>query len=116
MRISDWSSDVCSSDLHHHAAFAGALRRQVLERDFDAAGALGYVDVERVDVQRVALPWQGLAVGGHLQAGQLVDRAARRVVARQPLRIQQGQRSEEHRSELKSLMRTSYAVSGLENK
>src|SRR3546814_9803266 len=29
MRISDWSSDVCSSDLQHHGLFVGALLGKV---------------------------------------------------------------------------------------
>src|SRR3546814_395742 len=32
MRISDWSSDVCSSDLFHHQPVAGARRRRARER------------------------------------------------------------------------------------
>src|SRR3546814_2525194 len=32
MRISDWSSDVCSSDLHYHAAYVAPRWRSTLER------------------------------------------------------------------------------------
>src|SRR3546814_15283359 len=34
MRISDWSSDVCSSDLHvHECALVGSLREQLARRN-----------------------------------------------------------------------------------
>jgi hypothetical protein len=78
---------------HHHAAFARALRRQILEADVDAAHALRYIDMKRVDVVLIARPGQHLAVRLHHQPGNLVDRTRRRVVARNPLRIQQGQRT-----------------------
>src|SRR3546814_5865797 len=38
MRISDWSSDVCSSDLHHHGA---ARRRRIDDDGFLVAAAAG---------------------------------------------------------------------------
>ncbi|MNI60794.1 hypothetical protein D3C73_1160270 [compost metagenome] len=59
----------------------------------DLAHAFRYVHLERVYVELVALPGQRLAVGGHPQAGQLVDGAGGRMVAGNPLRVQQGQRT-----------------------
>src|SRR3546814_1360895 len=96
MRISDWSSDVCSSDLGPPAfTYAGdsmtmarvgisqdvpnAAKRHAqqarAQADIAAAEANGFVEVRRVKVA-TALAW----------------------------------RSEEHTSELQSLMRISYAV------
>jgi hypothetical protein len=49
--------------------------------------------VEGIDVVFVALPWEHLAIGFHHQAGKLVDRTGRRVVAWNPLRIEQGERT-----------------------
>src|ERR1035441_2976013 len=39
--LSDWSSDVCSSDLHSMAAFPEAIEPPVLGADDDAAGGDG---------------------------------------------------------------------------
>src|SRR3546814_2288040 len=50
MRISDWSSDVCSSDLKRHAQQARA------QADIAAAEANGFVEVRRVKVA-TALAW-----------------------------------------------------------
>src|SRR3546814_1040175 len=111
MRISDWSSDVCSSDLRppHRApacpARGGAGRKRgrcggrtsaASERalDFDALEALDLV--ARLHV--VVLLHADTALGA---AADLVDVL---------LEAAQGFRSEEHTSELQSLMRISYAV------
>jgi hypothetical protein len=74
---------------HHHAALAHVLRRQILELDFHRRGALRHIHVEGVDVVLIAHPRQRLAVGLHRQAGELVDRTGRRMVARNPLWIEQ---------------------------
>src|SRR3546814_8455661 len=116
MRISDWSSDVCSSDLFvmdleqhphlrqpgvgergrhpHHRALddigAGALDRGVDRRTL---GALAFVLDLGLDARKVRLAADqrlGEAVFAH--------------------------RSEEHTSELQSLMRISYAVFCLKKK
>src|SRR3546814_8131316 len=91
MRISDWSSDVCSSDLQLVLAEAGALLQHGVDQ---LAGRL------RAAGQR-----------GHLLlvVEQLVEQEADVVERR-------GVRSEEHTSELQSLMRTSYAVFCLKKK
>src|SRR3546814_8926498 len=103
MRISDWSSDVCSSDLHRHSqcprcewphragigipaarAVPAARRRRGLPRDRLPA-------VRRRQHQRCDRGlWQGDATATP--------------------------RSEEHTSELQSLMRISYAVFCLKKK
>src|SRR3546814_7935402 len=104
MRISDWSSDVCSSDLRlvarrQHQVAADFL--EILERIRDArrAGLLA----QRVPVQGLQLAVaRALHRQRHLAAA---DRAAVEVL-----------RSEEHTSELQSLMRISYAVFCLKKK
>src|SRR3546814_5484165 len=96
MRISDWSSDVCSSDLDH--ASGGAA-------DADGAGD-GRIDAAKVDrtigaVERAPVDRFERAIVGSID-----DRRRRRA----------RNRSEEHTSELQSLMRISYAVFCLKKK
>src|SRR3546814_8725214 len=96
MRISDWSSDVCSSDL--------IAEGDVIEADRPAR-RLGHRD----------------------RGGGRLDGAARLQEVEQPLgraggpldvahHLGKGARSEEHTSELQSLMRISYAVFCLKKK
>src|SRR3546814_9665085 len=93
MRISDWSSDVCSSDLL-------ALEPLPL-------GPVGGVDAgppaERRDLQPAVVGECGQARGGGAGV-----RLEQRIVAKRRPRFLG--RSEEHTSELQSLMRISYAV------
>src|SRR3546814_7488484 len=85
MRISDWSSDVCSSDLH---AIAVVIPQRAGERAFGAAMARYLILLRR----QQRLPFGiGLVNLFHV-------------------------RSEEHTSELQSLMRISYAVFCLQKK
>src|SRR3546814_6921900 len=93
MRISDWSSDVCSSDLDRRPS----EHRRACLQSLAAADAGGAV----LRVHRGARPRQP----AHAQ--QAADR-------RQPCR--HPRRSEEHTSELQSLMRISYAVFCLKKK
>ena len=76
---------------HFDRTFVAIARRQVLELHVDAGHALRHVDLERIHVVLVARPGQRLAVRRDHEASQLVDRAGRRMVARNPFRIQQGQ-------------------------
>src|SRR3546814_7734921 len=101
MRISDWSSDVCSSDLNAGAARLGLGLAQAPRSRFEddlASGAL--VEV----LPEFAPPETPISVlypnNRHLsqRVRVFVDR------------------SEEHTSELQSLMRISYAVFCLKNK
>src|SRR3546814_4299851 len=97
MRISDWSSDVCSSDL------------RIAARDIAEKGILGHRDqLERVasaQAQRVDRGAPGEAMEAILQPlGERESLLAPQ--PDQPLAF----RSEEHTSELQSLMRISYAV------
>src|SRR3546814_6726854 len=104
MRISDWSSDVCSSDLfllHFSASLMGILFRAASWRrgsDFSASGNQGGHDgCSSEDDSRVEMPARGerRAAGDCAFCGGGRTRGAGR--------------SEEHTSELQSLMRSSYA-------
>src|SRR3546814_3937469 len=131
MRISDWSSDVCSSDLGAHdmrrppglQTFAGRLHLQKLPTlEFQAlpartaASPLGLI---RVKACAAPAPYLGAhARQPHLRrrpAGPLRPAgAALHLLPDCPAvrgRLRRGTaRSEEHTSELQSLMRISYAV------
>src|SRR3546814_2871405 len=139
MRISDWSSDVCSSDLlRSDPGFSprsdppvgyvsdviggsrwvfllcefGLLSRAVLEAEAVVSGLQDVAVVgEPIEecgghlrVTEHAGPLTEAEVGGDDDAGALVEFA------------QQMERSEEHTSELQSLMRISYAVFCLKKK
>src|SRR3546814_9168380 len=88
MRISDWSSDVCSSDLALRSRIVSrrcrhSRRAEIAGRQACAQAAAGSADQQRASVR----------------GARLVPR-----------------RSEEHTSELQSLMRISYAVFCLKKK
>src|SRR3546814_6067029 len=111
MRISDWSSDVFSSDLAilviavaifiaHHAP-EGELARN----DRDVGRALQPRGVEAA-VHRPRLDPDIVEIR---PLGPDRDRAAGRVLAEERS-LRAAKRSEEHTSELQSLMRISYAV------
>src|SRR3546814_3027289 len=136
MRISDWSSDVCSSDLGHGGC--GGVKASLSEAFKDAKpGEGGFIahwidllDEERDRVRAAA------ALHPDLDAQRALEQAAVRVSIRNlrtfpciPEREAEGRltlrgayfaisdgilhlldRSDEHTSELQSLMRNSYAV------
>src|SRR3546814_4768920 len=98
MRISDWSSDVCSSDLQ---AVAAALKR------LEGAFALAIIFAGRHDLMIGARRGSPLAVGYGEGAMFLGSDA----LALAPLTDRICYlRSEEHTSELQSLMRITYAL------
>src|SRR3546814_5312602 len=105
MRISDWSSDVCSSDL---AAFAYKGTTLAAFREVEDA----LVSVVKFAEQRRSLEAQRAAVAEALR------HATNRYQAGYSPYLEQldAQRSEEHTSELQSLMRISYAVFCLKKK
>src|SRR3546814_7418600 len=127
MRISDWSSDVCSSDLgagkQHRHTRALRTERQVI----------GYLRTCHARQRSIPFIQKGVAAA---QAAQLLpglDQHRRKTQACQPNsagyarraaaddgRIvvfpEDASRSEEHTSELQSLMRISYAVLCLKKK
>src|SRR3546814_4690559 len=110
MRISDWSSDVCSSDLLDRLGIGRAVNNRaflylhLLDR---ACWPLSdMLDGKRLRVRRL---------GGEDQRRQ--DQAVGLVIGRQPHDVDPvSVRSEEHTSELQSLMRISYAVFCLKKK
>src|SRR3546814_8414796 len=113
MRISDWSSDVCSSDLGERIpegsvsfALGVAFRRRSLDFKLDDLVAGGRVAVGQPTSAQAQLA-AGLGAGRDLQ----LDLAAERGHA-----DRRAERSEEHTSELQSLMRNSYAVFSLKKK
>src|SRR3546814_5335656 len=118
MRISYWSSDVCSSDLRL-AVFDGFA---IFDEDlFDDAGFVGFDFIEQLhgfdDAQRVAFFDRLAHVDERRGAGvgRAVERAHHGRLDDMALRHGRG-RSEEHTSELQSLMRISYAVFCLKKK
>src|SRR3546814_16094169 len=62
MRISDWSSDVCSSDLLHRAAVGLRLHRQlparILERRANQRGERQRLGEQRLDRRRIGVRGQ----------------------------------------------------------
>src|SRR3546814_3094655 len=126
MRISDWSSDVCSSDLHPQSQELLGYRR-IRQRD-PALQAL--VDEPSRGLEDLVGLGSLVATAtiAHVQRGQGRRRRHERApepggIARRrggtPQRSGQGSsttRSEEHTSELQSLMRISYAVFCLKKK
>src|SRR3546814_5039110 len=115
MRISDWSSDVCSSDLHdtHARKNAAAFRRmrKAEARNLERLHPRNIAAIEKDFSRRGART----ATDGHKQrrlartigADQRNDFAFRHIEVDV---VQHFDRSEEHTSELQSLMRISYAV------
>src|SRR3546814_6485367 len=112
MRISDWSSDVCSSDLHEHtdrtdgadrakthahSADRHARRQVLLGRR--RSGTVPWPEVWRLRPVHVPAAADVSAVLQSQSQGSAVVR-----------------RSEEHTSELQSLLRSSYAVFCLQKK
>src|SRR3546814_8472541 len=105
MRISDWSSDVCSSDLD-----LGEIASVQDGCDQQAA--------EIADAQQAPVAEDR---NGHQRNRHFRHQVARRFAGDQRRAQHQAEakareRSEEHTSELQSLMRISYAVFGLKKK
>src|SRR3546814_3702958 len=103
MRISDWSSDVCSSDLGAErdailiAGAAGLVAGAMSMAAGEYVSVSSQADTEHADVDRE-------------RSELATDTAAERK------ELTQIYRSEEHTSELQSLMRISYAVFCLKKK
>src|SRR3546814_6714115 len=103
MRISDWSSDVCSSDLG-----------ELLEVGFTAFNGSSRERIDDSERFKACLDLK--------QSGDAVQHGSRKAISA-PIADSLGcawlwlaKRSEEHTSELQSLMRISYAVFCLKNK
>src|SRR3546814_6956736 len=109
MRISDWSSDVCSSDLFAFLRlFLGGIGNDNaagrLFLSLDAANQ--HTIVQRTKFHASSFPW--------VSSDECFGTPRRRVPAARHMRT--ASRSEEHTSELQSLMRISYAVFCLKKK
>src|SRR3546814_17413211 len=57
MRISDWSSDVCSSDLRHVGAHAGAPGYEITRADLEQAARVAGIAIRRGDAVLVRTGW-----------------------------------------------------------
>src|SRR3546814_8702337 len=131
MRISDWSSDVCSSDLAHSAAELPPAEQPDLAkqgwRRMHPDGLTGYDALLPVLLVRPGDPGRAearvetgshsLNVLGGFHGGYLASIGELALFL--PLFLHgkvSSQRSEEHTSELQSLMRISYAVFCLKKK
>src|SRR3546814_2262687 len=112
MRISDWSSDVCSSDLGRQPrADRGDLLQARQQRPHLAA--LGGAALRPCARDVPARPLRQ----GHLPQLRHAGSVRRQLRAlRRDVLADRAQRSEEHTSELQSLMRISYAVFCLKKK
>src|SRR3546814_1667390 len=112
MRISDWSSDVCSSDLQDVRARDAAVQHVAADRDRQPLDpSQPAADGQRVE-QRLRRMLVAAVAGVEHRAIDLVGDQLHR--ARR--RMADHDRSEEHTSELQSLMRISYAVFCLKKK
>src|SRR3546814_3112054 len=111
MRISDWSSDVCSSDLRERSM---SIHSSVLE----LIGDTPIVKARRLDAGACELY---LKLENQNPGGSIKDRIGMSMIEAAEKRgdIKPGDtlvRSEEHTSELQSLMRIPYAVFCLKKK
>src|SRR3546814_1803066 len=135
MRISDWSSDVCSSDLEEEPQRADdAVHRwcgdaRLLLLDLELPDILGARGVGRApepgrepsDIAKIiTLRLLREAAHGHVVDQALAQRADRanldKLVHRSTPQVKEPKRSEEHTAELQSLMRNSDAVFCLKKK
>src|SRR3546814_4370879 len=123
MRISDWSSDVCSSDLRQERLLYTRPYYQVPQAIVVREQHAGVATPAGLATQRVAVMARTSQVGylrrhhPHVEiveAQTMLDLMSAVLSGKADLLI--ATRSEEHTSELQSLMRTSYAVFCLKKK
>src|SRR3546814_10430209 len=104
MRISDWSSDVCSSDL---SVDSSCTSPSIISFLASSSSAI-------FSISRDFCTWNGISVTTIWKPPPLIFSTSQRARSRnEPLPVL---RSEEHTSELQSLMRISYAVFCLKKK
>src|SRR3546814_1249654 len=124
MRISDWSSDVCSSDLGQHRNGEGGDQEPAAEQcgagdEADDEGEREIVTPEQREVELASAVGEQLARDERQQAGRADRRQPQDPGFLEPVppaALAEYVRSEEHTSELQSLMRISYAVFCLKKK
>src|SRR3546814_5203855 len=116
MRISDWSSDVCSSDLWYN----GGYRANIVAYTLAVLGDITKRRKESIDFLGI---WNAQKVDPVLESAiAVVSGVVNDDIIRPPQGISnisewcKKERSEEHTSELQSLMRISYAVFCLKKK
>src|SRR3546814_2548776 len=118
MRISDWSSDVCSSDLAQLLDAADGLEARLRDARAEIEAIAGSNDnpvreaMQEMLRQRLWLQQHGDGASlEQLRAVRDSIEDARRRIGRQLVEVERARapRSEEHTSELQSLMRISYA-------
>src|SRR3546814_6307881 len=112
MRISDWSSDVCSSDLPVSLYVNYALSQQPPGGEnftLAAGNSANNPDFapQKAKTIEAGVKWDALDGALAFNAAVFQTKVLNEVNAADPSDIQ---RSEEHTSELQSLMRISYAV------
>src|SRR3546814_6174275 len=117
MRISDWSSDVCSSDLSkvgHPVVYKvdGAVIGEQLPTVTTETGAIDDLYLKIVFLEHLSRNYE-LRIKVLLLRTIIGDRDAAELTRRS---LAPPFRSEEHTSELQSLMRISYAVLCLQQK
>src|SRR3546814_2654798 len=134
MRISDWSSDVCSSDLgrvrptsgrvlFHGEAIQNELEHRIVGkgicRKFQTPGVLiGLSVIDNLAIAAMADRrwWKSFGKAGEDDARAKAEDVLAKVGLSDRRDALAGNRSEEHTSELQSLMRLSYAVFCLKKK
>src|SRR3546814_4589180 len=113
MRISDWSSDVCSSDLRLIAAQPQAVGQG------EAEAPVGeHREAEQQQIGRIP-PAVEEHRGGHQQddgGPPTAEAGCHEEAGEHDGKESENERSEEHTSELQSIMRISYAVLCLKKK
>src|SRR3546814_952095 len=109
MRISDWSSDVCSSDLM--ADHSDGMTAHLAHRDVTLV-AVSRAPLPDIECFRQRMGWQFKWVSSHGSDFNYDFGVSftPEDLAKGEIRYNYGSRSEEHTSELQSLMRISYAV------
>src|SRR3546814_9639101 len=108
MRISDWSSDVCSSDLFRYDDRNNNTPIDIFNMIGGDSQLQNPADIS--DRRRLNQPYSYGETKYGLNAGYRLDDGTRFTA------VAQRRRSEEHTSELQSLMRISYAVFCLKKK
>src|SRR3546814_5749972 len=116
MRISDWSSDVCSSDLPAAEAAAPQIDMPPLEDAVSVEASVVKTEPAKAPVDPDAATLAAtllIALGGHAPGAATAPGKPAPVEAETNATPDAAERSEEHTSELQSLMRRSYAVFSL---
>src|SRR3546814_7687104 len=129
MRISDWSSDVCSSDLMHCFTESWEMAQAAMDLNFhiSLSGIVTFKNASIVHEVATKMPLDRLLIEtdspylapvpfrGKRNDPSKVIHVAEKIADLQGIEAVQV-RSEEHTSELQSLMRISYAVFCLKKK